>query len=405
MADINESKELIKAALLVGRRARKSAKQLFKNPNMTTKQKIKYAITKAGIEGHKAAETLWDYPMNVTTPTSGALYTAAGTIGGPALKIKQLADKLRQRKNKKLSEQSQPINKKLWNKAVSLAKQKFDVYPSKYANQWAAKWYKSKGGEWKTLNEDYEHEMARNELRTAIRGIERLMKHLDGEGELEAWVQSKLTKAADYIDTLADYMDSRDETVKEAYMVIEKAKKKIGERIPPTVMTQTTHSNPYADDSQSPSYNINVAESGAGEIGTTELTSKYVEHTPGQLPLTNKPKLSKTLKKAIKESVLNEAPMLGAGKRTARKPIKLRRPRRLGRKPTVATKRAPSMVGRKPQTGKPYTKATKRSATAMVARAKAISAMVKARAEQRRRLVQSRKSETLQYKKSRATIG
>ena len=29
-----------------------------------------------------------------------------------------------------------------------------------------------------------------------------------GEGNLEAWVQSKITKAADYIDTAADYVDS-----------------------------------------------------------------------------------------------------------------------------------------------------------------------------------------------------
>ena len=33
--------------------------------------------------------------------------------------------------------------------AKSLAKSKFDVYPSAYANGWAAKWYKSKGGGWK----------------------------------------------------------------------------------------------------------------------------------------------------------------------------------------------------------------------------------------------------------------
>lgn len=42
-----------------------------------------------------------------------------------------------------------PLNKKLWDKAISQAKQKFDVYPSAYANAWAAKWYKSKGGKWK----------------------------------------------------------------------------------------------------------------------------------------------------------------------------------------------------------------------------------------------------------------
>ena len=43
---------------------------------------------------------------------------------------------------------NKPNNPELWSKAKSLAKQKFDVYPSAYANGWAAKWYKSKGGTW-----------------------------------------------------------------------------------------------------------------------------------------------------------------------------------------------------------------------------------------------------------------
>ena len=48
----------------------------------------------------------------------------------------------------------------------------------------------------KKINEepDFEYEMARNELETASRAIERLMKHLKGEGNLEAWVQSKLLR-------------------------------------------------------------------------------------------------------------------------------------------------------------------------------------------------------------------
>lgn len=42
-----------------------------------------------------------------------------------------------------------PNNAALWSKAKSLAKQKFDVYPSAYANGWAAKYYKQHGGTWK----------------------------------------------------------------------------------------------------------------------------------------------------------------------------------------------------------------------------------------------------------------
>lgn len=52
-----------------------------------------------------------------------------------------------------LEEKNEPTNPELWSKAKSLAKQKFDVYPSAYANLWASKWYKKRGGSWKSLDE------------------------------------------------------------------------------------------------------------------------------------------------------------------------------------------------------------------------------------------------------------
>ena len=56
---------------------------------------------------------------------------------------------------------------------------------------------------------DHEYSMARSELSTIISAVKRLKKKMGkGEGNLEAWVQSKITKAADYIDTAADYVDS-----------------------------------------------------------------------------------------------------------------------------------------------------------------------------------------------------
>lgn len=39
-------------------------------------------------------------------------------------------------------------NPALWSKVKSEAKAKFDVYPSAYANAWAAKEYKKRGGSW-----------------------------------------------------------------------------------------------------------------------------------------------------------------------------------------------------------------------------------------------------------------
>ena len=58
-------------------------------------------------------------------------------------------------------------------------------------------------------NEDYEYSMARSEISTIIGAAKRLKKKIGkGEGNIEAWVQSKITKAADYLDTAADYVDS-----------------------------------------------------------------------------------------------------------------------------------------------------------------------------------------------------
>ena len=51
--------------------------------------------------------------------------------------------------------------------------------------------------------------MARSELKTIANAVKRLQAKVgNGEGSLEAWVQSKITKAADYIDTAADYVAS-----------------------------------------------------------------------------------------------------------------------------------------------------------------------------------------------------
>jgi hypothetical protein len=56
---------------------------------------------------------------------------------------------------------------------------------------------------------DHEYSMVRSELETLMNAAERLKVKVEkGEGSLEAWVQSKITKAADYLDTAADYVAS-----------------------------------------------------------------------------------------------------------------------------------------------------------------------------------------------------
>jgi hypothetical protein len=47
-------------------------------------------------------------------------------------------------------EKNVPTDPQKWAASIAAAKRKFDVYPSAYANGWAAKNYKEKGGGWKT---------------------------------------------------------------------------------------------------------------------------------------------------------------------------------------------------------------------------------------------------------------
>lgn len=64
---------------------------------------------------------------------------------------------------------------------------------------------------------DHEHSMARSELHKIDGAIKTLRKKLKGEGNLEAWVQSKITRAADYLDAASNYLESGEHSVEESY--------------------------------------------------------------------------------------------------------------------------------------------------------------------------------------------
>lgn len=65
-----------------------------------------------------------------------------------------ILDEKKRRKKGKGKRKPKPTNPALWARAKAAARSKFDVYPSAYANGWAAKWYKSKGGGWR-MSESY----------------------------------------------------------------------------------------------------------------------------------------------------------------------------------------------------------------------------------------------------------
>ena len=116
-----------------------------------------------------------------------------------------------------LEEANKPTNPALWSRAKALAKSKFDVYPSAYANGWAAKWYKSKGGGWKSVSEGVDDEggMAKGELETIAGKAKSLSKMMKKNKQLDAWVQSKITKADDYIGSVHDYLKNGKQEVDE----------------------------------------------------------------------------------------------------------------------------------------------------------------------------------------------
>ena len=63
---------------------------------------------------------------------------------------------------------------------------------------------------------DREGDMAMGQLKTAADAANELRSILDSDENLPEWVQSKITKAVDYLDTARDYMKSKEQGVAEA---------------------------------------------------------------------------------------------------------------------------------------------------------------------------------------------
>ena len=156
-----------------------------------------------------------------------------------------------------LNEKNVPTSPEKWAQAKAQAKAKFDVYPSAYANGWAAKKYKEMGGGWKSVSEavkdkfdigeyDQEGDMAKSDLRSIMANAKRLHDMIEDADNLPEWCQNKITLAEDYISTVANYLTAEmneewSKTGKEAkhretgektyeYAKVDKEGRKTGER-------------------------------------------------------------------------------------------------------------------------------------------------------------------------------
>ena len=149
-----------------------------------------------------------------------------------------------------LNEKNVPTSPEKWAQAKAQAKAKFDVYPSAYANGWAAKKYKEMGGGWKSVSEakevgdepindgtppelrkrgnktvitsdeikeavknkldigeyDQEGDMAKSDLRSIMANAKKLHDMIGDADNLPEWCQNKITLAEDYISTVANYL-------------------------------------------------------------------------------------------------------------------------------------------------------------------------------------------------------
>ena len=94
---------------------------------------------------------------------------AKGLKGSSAAHMDQMKKLEKMIQDHYIPEASKPNNPKLWAAKKAQAKAKFDVYPSAYANGWAAKQYKKAGGTWRSANEEVVNELSSKTLKNYIR--------------------------------------------------------------------------------------------------------------------------------------------------------------------------------------------------------------------------------------------
>ena len=95
-------------------------------------------------------------------------------------------------------EKNCPTDPGKWSASKAAAKKKFDVYPSAYANGWAAKNYKSKGGGWKVCKESVMKEVevgqGHENDRDMVVGVAEILRMVDDMDNRKQIADSMLRK-------------------------------------------------------------------------------------------------------------------------------------------------------------------------------------------------------------------
>ena len=158
------------SAFEAGKKAARSGKKFSDNPHKDGKLKLAWS------KGHNKARTRREsvemneqfvvkYAKNKRGPIYQTKFKSQGEAekflaqkrkegmngivskAGKPVSMQKMKDL--QKESVDLEEKNVPTNPSLWAKMKAQAKAKFDVYPSAYANGWAAKKYKAAGGGWK----------------------------------------------------------------------------------------------------------------------------------------------------------------------------------------------------------------------------------------------------------------
>lgn len=101
---------------------------------------------------------------------------------------------------------------------------------------------------------DYEGDMARGELQAIISNAQDLLNQIEEKTELEAWVQSKITKAADYISSVRNYMQGQQHRMKSSGMneqkdaIVKAVVSHVGSKNPKKVKAHFAHDEKAAEE-------------------------------------------------------------------------------------------------------------------------------------------------------------
>jgi len=85
---------------------------------------------------------------------------------------------------------NEPTNPELWSRAKVAAKRKYDVYPSAYANAYASKWYKDKGGGWRKKKKP-KKESLENIIRNLVKEEMGVQEKVHKDSGLGKWFGEK----------------------------------------------------------------------------------------------------------------------------------------------------------------------------------------------------------------------